>query len=1712
MNLFVKVKKRSFLKLIVFSLLIFIQVENYAQRFANEWIKPNQTYFKFKVAKEGIHRIDYFSLTTAVTQAGIQLSALKPNKIQVFHLGIELPIFVEGEADGAFNINDFVEFYATPNDGKLDTKLYPNGIIDQLHDKYSLYGDTGVYFVTFLPDTSGRNGLRSLIYNNTVLSGPKYRYHVASSFAFENTNYHYGVPYALSATDMHQSEYTNGEGYRSEFFGYGSVLANKKIVHLSSNFLENTGFNPTLEFCFMGNNNWRQSNPDHRMKVLMGKRIDLLQEKFDTTFEGFAVINRKISLNLSELDTGLDLSFQVIQNSNYPTQHARFSHAELIYPATFNLNNTSAKKFILEPEFFAPRHVSWTNYKTGYNSPIVYCLNKPAKITASVNPLSECSFMTPQNNSYDTFFICDENDVIFINKLERSALIDFNTHVNKYNYVLVSGKKLTASAEKYAIYRSNGFTPVLVYVEDLYNSFSYGYRHPLSIRNYADFMLEKSDTFWPKHLTLLGKGFQTDGARDLNYQEQEVVPTIGVPGSDNMFTSGLKHSILWEPAIPTGRISAINTKDVDNYLEKLRSYESAGNAYWRKEVMHLGGGQDAGQAGRILNTLNDAKTIVENGAFAGKVITFSRSSKSLIDPDVRNSTIQAFKDGKNLITFLGHGSASVFDLDVGTPDEYRNVGKYPICYFNGCSTGNPFGYETAGASDLSYGLQMMKLAKSGSIVFMAQTNLAEESTVSRQISVFYSEAFKNSYGMSVGEIMKNTIKNTQSASSFLTQSHSRQLLYQGDPAITFFAPNKPEYQITAQHVTLEPSIVSALADSFILRIKIENLGSYGKDSILLHIKRLYPDNITERFFELKLPPIQYEYTINYAIYSKDPSTAGVNKFTIDINPFKTISELSERYDNNRVVKDLQIARNGISLVYPERFAIIEGDSVELIFQPLDLFTQNQQFNVYLDTSWRFDSINSGAFRQTTINEAFLCKWKVKLPNFGKDSVAWYWRANVNIGGTQGGGSVDRSFTNIKNHTRGWCQTEFPQFMQGTPSVIKLDTSNRRFEFINLQKPIWVDMTFNPSGKGVKEGGLGSSDLNFGVGQNRIGFPQYDCPAQGIVLMLWDQYTLDRFLLPGIRPRCYWGSVFEPHSPGDQSANARYQAYYTFDLADAGQQIEFINLVNTIPLNTYITGYSYNSINPSLWTPAVKAAFNSMGCIKTDSITDALTTYVFVGQKGATKGSITEDYVIYDPATNSGYVGIKGTMNGAGSRGWLTSEKIGPVDSWGAVYHWFKTDEPDPTIDVYFVDVYGVKNNGKDTLLKSRLTQSPISISDIDPNIYKFIYLKAHFEDIVNNTAPQLQEWRVTYKPVPEGTIDPGKNFVFHKDTLEEGDSFRFKINFTNISQLNFKPNLSAKYKLFNKEKQTLIDSGRIIYLPILFKDSSFIFDYKHSTVGLNGNYQFELLYNENYEQQEQLLINNAAIFNFFIKKDIINPLLDITFDGRHIINNEIVSPNPKIHIVSKDNNKLLLQNDTNTFTLALKYPNSNSFTDIPITSPNVNFIPATNSSNVAQLDFNPTGLQDGTYTLKVQSRDGSKNEAGSLFYEISFRVINEQSVTNFYPYPNPFSTSMKFVFTLTGNELPQDVRISIMTLSGKVVRQITKNELGQLRIGNNISDFTWDGTDQFGDKLANGVYLYKVDVTDTNGKEMKEADFDAADAQNREKYFKKNIGKIYIMR
>jgi hypothetical protein len=130
----------------------------FSQSYGNEWISPNQKYFKITLNNTGIYRIDYFNLISAATEMRLDLSTVNPKKWQIFHNGVEIPIYVAGEQDNIFNSSDFIEFYSTPNDGKLDNDLYSSPDFNA-NPSRSIISDSSVFYLTFFPANSPQNGL-----------------------------------------------------------------------------------------------------------------------------------------------------------------------------------------------------------------------------------------------------------------------------------------------------------------------------------------------------------------------------------------------------------------------------------------------------------------------------------------------------------------------------------------------------------------------------------------------------------------------------------------------------------------------------------------------------------------------------------------------------------------------------------------------------------------------------------------------------------------------------------------------------------------------------------------------------------------------------------------------------------------------------------------------------------------------------------------------------------------------------------------------------------------------------------------------------------------------------------------------------------------------------------------------------------------------------------------------------------------------------------------------------------------------------------------------------------------------------------------------------------------------------------------------------------------------------------------------------------------
>ena len=115
-------------------------------------------------------------------------------------------------------------------------------------------------------------------------------------------------------------------------------------------------------------------------------------------------------------------------------------------------------------------------------------------------------------------------------------------------------------------------------------------------------------------------------------------------------------------------------------------------------------------------------------------------------------------------------------------------------------------------------------------------------------------------------------------------------------------------------------------------------------------------------------------------------------------------------------------------------------------------------------------------------------------------------------------------------------------------------------------------------------------------------------------------------------------------------------------------------------------------------------------------------------------------------------------------------------------------------------------------------------------------------------------------------------------------------------------------------------------------------------------------------------------------------------------------------------------------------------------------------------------LSEGKHQVEVTAWDVANNFSTGMteFFVASTEEVALEHVLN---YPNPFTTNTNFQFEHNLNGIDLEVQVQIFTVSGKLVKTIVERTIPQ---GNRVTDIQWDGTDDYGDRLGKGVYIYRV--------------------------------------
>ncbi|GAA4353690.1 hypothetical protein GCM10023185_14570 [Hymenobacter saemangeumensis] len=1727
--------------------------------YGNEWIEPGQQYYKLKVWRDGIYKIDYQYLVAA------GITGVDPTRIQLWRRGREVAIY-QGGSTTVLDPTTYFEFFGQRNDGKLDAEFYKNPA-EQAHQYYSFYTDTAAYFLTYSVGPTGRAGRRMA--TPVAAGGTPHGWRLQTSLKLENYAYMEAPsPSGITFLPWLQA----GEGFISVDWGNGTSSSPVSIGDVIDSLLRavppaGVGPAPVLEVGVVGS-----SATNHTTDIRVVAPGNMVRTVGTITYNNYAVVRPRYPIQRSDIAANGRFEFQIgVNNPNLnriPKDLFRVSYFSITAPQ-YNrwFSNRSHVYFRNDSLLGGPATFEVDTIPAtvrGFDIHDPWNVQRIEPTAAQTLGQFGRRFVFPSATGQQSrrLLLYDLARTMRPAPARRVQFRNINPAVP--NYLIVTHKQLMGpatrsgggtvpnAAKAYAEYRASAaggrYDTLMMTSHQLYDQFHYGERSVMAIRHFGLWMAANAPTGQTKYLMLLGKGIGPNeffgsgnsplATRTLRIQGErglDLVPTSTRGISDNFLTSDFRNNDF-HSKLPTGRIVAKTPQEVIDYLDKVIVHESPNPlnpapAAWRKNVLHMSGGANPFEFGEFDGFLNQYKRRAESPCWVGRVVrTYSRTTVGgYTSLPVSINIANELNPGLSLITYFGHGSNTDFALNIGNvtdpSNNYNNQGKYPVMFYNGCAAGQLYvNYPT-------FGENWLFAANKGSVGMMGETGLSYAYLLHPAQDSMYQRLFNNPswYGKPIAQVHGEVVKSLQLQVDYQTPEGIEQLLcttWHGDPVLRMYSPQLPDFQTSNPQLSIAPGpaspVLSAASPNLTLNVGVINPGNFclrNGDSLRIRVTRTYgtPSRVESTLHRVRQIH-QTNATYSLVLPNTGAGIFGNNRFVVELDYGNHEPELDE--NNNTAEIYYNFLQGGVTLLNPVEFAMVPTNTPRLVAQTNTPNGSERAFEFELDTVPTFTSPG----RPMSLRRgAVTAEWTPTLPAAQNgDSLVWYWRVRLQTPLPDEDANWVNSSFRVVPGLLGWSQSHYGQFRRDLRQGIEVDAPSGRWHFTDELKPLQLR---------TRGGGLPGSAATFtqGTGYGIIADPMAppfvnNCAvrAPNIMVAVYDRVTLRPKTVAGASLRCGQGTqefyIFaaNPTSAADTLNNINNSA---------ARQGELSTLLNNVPNGDYVALIGMNRVR---WASLPASLKSQLATLLGSQLINQLQNgdpLALLAQKNSAGGRLVREVGPSTAGTTPRYdqiISLADTLRTPSTRGRIVSTRIGPAQQWESLSHWVEKD-PNTSTSSYTLSLIGINAQGQSTVLNNNVptagSLTSYSLASVSAQQYPYLQLELVLQDTVSRLAPQLQEWFVAYQGLPEGVVRRDLISAASYDPARIAaqaagvGTISFPVKFANVSAINFGTPLKAIVAIH--ENSGGLPGREVARREItaprqLMANDTITFQASLNVIGRFGSFIPVVTVNPpgpNALPELNYFNNQLVLASFSVADANLPPVLDVAFDGRRILNGELVSPRPSILIQVNDEDRLRHIRNVSYFTVTLQRQGQNPV-PVDLRASNISFSVDSTRGSVARLEYRPgqgQPLADGMYTLRVQVRDPSGTTAGNQEMEVKFEVVNASTITNVFPYPNPVTSKARFVFTVTGQELPRDMKIQIMTVAGRVVREIFMGELGPLHIGNNVTEFAWDGTDQYGDRLANGTYLYRVSLDDSQGQFKQRAT--AGD-----KAFKNDWGKLVLMR
>jgi hypothetical protein len=1185
------------------------------------------------------------------------------------------------------------------------------------------------------------------------------------------------------------------------------------------------------------------------------------------------------------------------------------------------------------------------------------------------------------------------------------------------DYIVITHGLFRTVAERIAAHRAshNGVRTAVIDVQRIFDEFNYGQISAECIKDFLRYAYINWPAPAPANVLLFG-----DASWDFHkYMTTTVmtdfVPSYGVPASDNWYVC-FDTTYAWLPTLAIGRLPVQDPEQASRLVDKIIGYDSYTLADWNKNFLFITGGATPGEK-ITYNTQSDAsiQQYVLPPSIGGTPYRVYKSTPNTIDGENIDLLRGIVANGLVFMSFLGHSGGRIWGVDIGRPSDLQNTdGKLPFVSSVSCNVG---AFAEPSSNVLS---EDFVLADNRAAIGMWASSSLGYATVGQALVNFFLRSVQIDTARAFGELTTTArIQLWQlRGSDRITVASCNLTPLIGDPLSMLALPSKPDLAITSADMSLTIPNPTPHETTTQVSLMLHNYGLVPADSIAIDLTDYYHNSTTDVLRAQRVRPPYHRDTL--LVPWKGVADPGAHTLTATLNPQSTMDEV--RRDNNAAAFDAYVYVNRLLGIRPLMNQVVPRGPLSLIVGAAAGYDSLASAYLFEVDSTR-DFTSSAKRSSGPVTPGLVgAHWETPSLSAGAQ---YFWRARAmddTLAGIWLNGAVTVSDSAPAAPIARWHEYSREGFLAATYAKTVATDSG-------------VTLSTTPSIV------LGARSLGYRADADRDYYSTLRINKQVITGYWWEQGN--SFM--ALRLDEFTGTfVFKPFNVQSQSV-----------LSDS--MVAFIDSSrngNYLAFTVVYDGYSNVS-------ERLKSALRALGSTKIDSLRPGH-AWIFIARKGNGGVGAVErwspDGVVEDSVT------VPSTYS-AGSG--IVAYRDLPFPQVQGTFAWTTAGDTSRTSIKAFI--IGTTPLGRsDTLATIARGSTTTDLSYLTPAIRDSAYAKlgvgASFTTTDPEVTPRLTSWSMDFVPPADLAIGT-RSVVFKDGSLAKGTAVGMRVTVFNIGFSAAESALVNVYAIGQGGVRSLACAGSIGRLAV---DSAGTITLSVPPELLNDATALEVVVVPPAGQRDMTAENNTVRIpvRYTSVKEPLHATMRLFADGIQLMDGDFVASRPALSIQLADVTGL----DSGGAWVVLLVDN------VPV-SPTYNTASLVGNTAMRKVDENlafTPDLSEGTHeiTMRLYRWSGSAG-TDSIDRRMTLQVQNDVRVLRVFNYPNPFQRETEFTFVLTGDHAPDEVRIRIYTIAGRRIREIV---VPQYSVQVGFNRVPWDGRDDVGDELANGYYLYQVQV------------------------------------